>query len=172
MNKEINKMTPSQIHLYKSIYDFQLDNPEAVYPFSYKLAWEYQWTEIYTCRVIQEYKRFIFLAMVADHIVSPSTNVDRVWHLHLLYTHSYWDEFCGKVLKKTLHHSPSLGGKEEGVKYRYCYQKTLNSYQQYFGTPPADIWHRPRLRGEKSSCHWCDRNHYWIIPKPNFLSIN
>ena len=64
---------------------------------------------IYAYRVIQEYKKFVFLAMVADHIVSPSTNVDRAWHLHLLYTRSYWDEFCGKVLKKPLHHTPSSG---------------------------------------------------------------
>ena len=94
-------MTSAEADLYKRICDFKLEPPEAVFPFSYKLAWEYQWTGIYTYRVIQEYKKFVFLAMVADHIVSPPTAVDRVWHLHLLYTHSYWDEFCGQILKKS-----------------------------------------------------------------------
>jgi len=58
----------------------------------------YRWSEIYTIRVIQEYKKFVFLAMVANHVVSPSVPIDRVWHLHLLYTISYWDKFCGEVL--------------------------------------------------------------------------
>ena len=89
MNNKIKQMTPLQIDLYQKICNFKLDNPQAIYSFSDKLAWEYQWTKIYTYRVIKEYKKFIFLAMIAKHIVSPSTDVDRVWHLHLLYTHSY-----------------------------------------------------------------------------------
>jgi len=88
-----------------------------------------------------------------------------VWHLHLLYTRSYWDEFCGKILQKTLHHSPSLGGKQEGLKYRHYYQQTLEIYQKYFGTPPPDIWHPPQLRSEKVSYQWLDRQQFWIIPK-------
>jgi hypothetical protein len=158
-------MTPEQADLYQQICEFKLDQPSAVLPFSAKLAWEYQWTGIYTYRVIQEYKKFVFLGMVADHIVSPPTSVDRVWHLHLLYTHYYWDEFCGKILKKPFHHSPSLGGKQEGLKYRDCYVRTLETYQKYFSTPPPDIWHSPKLRSEQISFQWIDRSKYWIIPK-------
>ncbi len=73
-------MTPAQADLYKQICDFKLDPDFAIFPFSNKLAWEYQWSGVYTYRVIQEYKKFVFLAMVADHIASPSTAVDRVWH--------------------------------------------------------------------------------------------
>ena len=116
-------MNPAEQNLYKRICNFNLDTPISIFPFSHKLSWEYRWSEIYTIRVIQEYKKFVFLAMVADHVVSPSTPVDRVWHLHLLYTHSYWDKFCGEVLNKPLHHSPSLGGKEEGLKYHYFYER-------------------------------------------------
>ncbi|MEM8777647.1 MAG: hypothetical protein AAGF26_02000 [Cyanobacteria bacterium P01_G01_bin.49] len=166
----LEKMTSTEVDLYKKICDFQLDLPGAVFPFSYKLAWEYQWTGIYTYRVIQEYKRFVFLAMVANHVVSPSTPVDRAWHLHLLYTHSYWDEFCGKILKKPLHHLPSIGGKQEGLKYRYYYLQTLETYQKYWGTPPPDIWNKPQLRGEKVSYQWLDRRQFWIIPKPKLFN--
>ncbi len=160
-------MTPTETELYQLICNFKLDKAEAVFPFSQKLAWEYQWTGIYTYRAIEEYKKFVFLAMVADHIVSPPTVIDRVWHLHLLYTHSYWDDFCGKTLNRALHHSPSLGGKEEGLKYRYHYVQTLKIYQQYFGTPPADIWNSPQLRGESVSCQWVNREQYWILPNLN-----
>lgn len=159
-------MTKIEADLYARICKFQLDEPGAILPLSAKLAWEYQWTEIYTFRTIQEYKKFIFLAMVADHVVSPSAIVDRVWHYHLLYTHSYWDKFCGELLQKGIHHSPSLGGKNEGLKYQHFYELTLETYQKYFGNPPADIWHDPRLRSEKFSYQWVDRHQYWIIPDP------
>ena len=82
-------MTPTQVELYAKIKKFKLDSLDDRRSFSAKLAWEYQWSQIYTLRAIQEYKKFLFLAMTADHIVSPSVVVDRVWHHHLLFTHSY-----------------------------------------------------------------------------------
>jgi len=164
-------MTPDQDDLYARICEFKLDQPSASFPFSAKLSWEYQWTGIYTYRAIQEYKKFVFLVMVADQALSPSTVVDRVWHLHLLYTQSYWDEFCGKVLHRSLHHVPSLGGKEEGLKYYHQYCRTLEIYRRYFGQPPADIWNPPKFRGEGVSFQWIDRHRYWIIPKLNILAV-
>lgn len=173
-------MTPTEADLYRRICDFELDPSKASFPFSAKLSWEYRWTGIFTkstqapsilggvlltYRAIQEYKKFVFLSQVANHQVSPSTIVDRVWHLHLLYTHSYWNEFCGKVLNQPLHHVPSLGGKSEGLKYRYQYQQTLTSYTHYFGTPPPDIWNAPKLRGEPISYQWVSRSQYWLVPK-------
>ncbi len=159
-------MTAADHSLYQRILDFQVDLPNATFPFSYKLAWEYQWTSLYTLRTIDEYKKFVFLAVAANHMVSPSTPVDRVWHLHLLYTHSYWDDFCGQVLGKPLHHSPSLGGQQEGKKYQRVYQQTLFTYRQYFGDPPTDIWHPPRLRSESTDFQWVNKRHFWLIPHP------
>jgi hypothetical protein len=133
-------MNPVEADLYRRICDFELDAPGASFPFSRKLARECNWTSIYTFRVIQEYKKFIFLGMVADHIVSPPKSIDLVWHMHLIYTHSYWDKFCAEVLKQPFHHSPSAGGRREKTKYDRLYQQTLSTYQIYFGNPPADIW--------------------------------
>jgi hypothetical protein len=61
-----------------SIGSLELDNLEAQWNFSAKTAWEYQWSELYTLRVIQEYKEFAFLAVVVEHCVSPSPAIDRV----------------------------------------------------------------------------------------------
>jgi hypothetical protein len=133
-------MNPVEADLYRRICDFELDEPGASFPFSHKLAREYHWTSIYTFRAIQEYKKFIFLGMVADHIVSPPKSIDLVWHMHLIYTHSYWDKLCAEVLKQSFHHSPSAGGKGERIKYDRLYQQTLSTYRIYFGDPPADIW--------------------------------
>lgn len=163
-------MTPAEANLYWRICEFELDPPDASFPFSAKLSWEYRWTGIFTYRAIQEYKKFVFLSQVAIHQVSPSTIVDRVWHQHLLYTHSYWNEFCGKVLNQPLHHLPSLGSKQEGLRYRHQYQQTLASYTQYFGTPPSDIWNAPKLKGEPISYQWVNRSQHWLVPKISKLN--
>lgn len=159
-------MTPTQVELYAKIQKFKLDSLDDRRSFSAKLAWEYQWSQIYTLRAIQEYKKFLFLAMTADHIVSPSVVVDRVWHHHLLFTHSYWDELCGKVLDRPLHHTLGFGGKDEALKNYHLYELTLEAYCQYFGTPPNDIWETPPMRSQYPSYQWIDRDRYWIISNP------
>lgn len=164
-------MTPEQKDLYIKISQFQLDDSLAPFPFSMKLAWEYQWSENYTYRVIEEYKKFMFLAAIAEQEVSPPTAIDRVWHLHLLYTRSYWDEFCQKIIQKDLHHFPGLGGVEAGLKYYQQYCQTLELYRSCFGDPPPDIWNQPRLKSEGALFQWVDRVQYWIIPKPSPLLV-
>jgi hypothetical protein len=162
-------MTPEQERLYIKICNFELDDSSADFPFSAKLAWEYQWTDVYIYRAIREYKRFMFLAATNSQELSPSTVVDRVWHLHLLYTRSYWDEFCGKVLDKTLHHFPGLGSVDEGLKYYYQYCRTLDLYRRYFGLPPGDIWNQPKFKSEEPLFQWVNRHQYWLLRKPEFL---
>jgi hypothetical protein len=155
-------VTTQEADLYDKICKFQLDDPAAVYKLSTKLAWEYHWTEIYTLRAIHEYKKFVFLATIQSQIVSPSTTIDRVWHNHLLYTRSYWQDFCGEVLNKPLHHYPGGGGTAEFTRDCQRYQSTLELYQSYFGKPPTDIWDSPPLQ----SNHLDHRNRYWRIPNP------
>jgi len=134
-------MNESQALLWEQISNFQLDVPGAVYSFSKRLAKENRWEYGYALRVIQEYKRFVFLACCAGHGVSPSDAVDQAWHLHLLYTTSYWDQLCKDILCRPLHHIPSHGGKVEQQKYGGWYANTLASYQRFFGIKaPEDIW--------------------------------
>jgi len=40
-------MTPEQKSLYTRICQFELDDPWASFPFSVKLAWEYQWSAFF-----------------------------------------------------------------------------------------------------------------------------
>jgi hypothetical protein len=159
-------MTPTEVDLYDRIENFQLDVPGVQISFSTKLAWEYRWSQIYTLRAIQEYKKFLFLAMTAEQIVSPSVVVDRVWHHHLLFTYSYWDELCGKVLNRPLHHTLGFGGKEEALKNYHRYEFTLETYRRYFGTPPSDIWESPPMRSQYPSYQWIDRDRYWVMLRP------
>jgi len=105
-----------------------------------RLAKENNWSTSGAGRAFDEYKKFLYLGAIADGMVTPSDAIDQVWHLHLLYTESYWTDLCGEVLKRSFHHGPSKGGKAEGEKFGACYLATLRAYEPHFGTPPADLW--------------------------------
>lgn len=91
-------MIKEQQDLWKVIKNFEIDDLSSDYTFTMRLARENRWNIQYTLRVILEYKKFIFLAAVCNHHVTPSDQVDQAWHLHLLYTRSYWNELCGGIL--------------------------------------------------------------------------
>src|SRR5262245_43333513 len=110
-------MNTKHVELLRRLEEFQLDSPEAALPFSARLARENQWTANDAQRVINEYKRFAFLAVAAGHPVSPSENVDQAWHLHLTYTQDYWKIFCPEILGQPLHHQPTKGGHDEHEKF-------------------------------------------------------
>ena len=89
--------------LYNRISEFSFDEGEVALSFARRLARENGWAADYAGRAIEEYRRFIFLAVVAGHPVTPSDQVD------LTYTRSYWDRFCGDVLGTLVHHGPTRG---------------------------------------------------------------
>ena len=91
-------MKTEHIELLDRLEACVLDDSDAAFPFSRRLARDNGWTPTYTQRVIREYKRFAFLAVAAGHLVTPSDPVDQAWHLHLIYTKSYWKHFYGEVL--------------------------------------------------------------------------
>ena len=171
-------MNPQQLEIYQRIQSFPLDEADSNFPFSQKLARENDWSAEYTQRVIEEYKKFTFLAVVAGHPVSPSDSVDQVWHLHLTYTHSYWEEFCPNILQMPFHHLPSRGGKSEQDKLNDWYSNTLESYQSFFGkAPPDDIWtpldircNRPEtFRRVNTQENWILSKPFIRLPKPNIV---
>jgi len=126
---------------YQKILEFSFDEGMPDLPFAARLARENGWSRAYAARAIHEYRRFMTLMVIANHPVTPSEHVDQVWHLHLLYTRNYWDQFCGKLLGTPLHHDPTEGGLEEGAKFRNWYSNTLKSYETLFHEPaPKDIW--------------------------------
>eukprot|EP00903_Cladosiphon_okamuranus_P003552 g3550.t1 len=128
-------------HLLKKILAFELDAAGAQLPFTARLAREQGWTHAFAGRVVEEYKRFVALAMLAGHTVTPSEEIDQAWHLHMVYTKSYWHDLCRDTLGKELHHSPTTGGGDQSVKFHHLYEKTLQSYRELFHTePPDDIW--------------------------------
>lgn len=158
---------PGLAALYRRLLAFEFDDPQAVLPFSRRLARDNGWTHAGALRAIDEYRRFVFLAVAAGHPVTPSDQVDQVWHLHLAYTRSYWEAFCPQVLGCMLHHGPTRGGAGEAAKYDDAYRRTLASYERCFGAPPpADLWPPPAVRfGRDLAFVRVNRRRYWLLPR-------
>ena len=154
--------------LRQRIEQFTIGDPHAEFPFAVRLAQENAWPTAFAERVIREYKRFVYLAMVAKHPVTPSDQVDQAWHLHLTYTRSYWQELCQQTLPRPLHHGPTRGGTAEAAKYEDWYVRTCQSYCQVFGeAPPVDIWPPVHLRfGRDLHFRRINTRQHWILPKP------
>jgi uncharacterized protein (TIGR04222 family) len=165
MSRSTYLVDSSQIELFERIQEFSLDQVGAQLPFSRRLARENGWSIQYTQRVIEEYKRFAFIAVTAGHPVTPSMQVDKVWHMHLTYTRSYWETFCPNVLHMPLHHEPTRGGKAEQLKFGDWYSTTLESYERFFGAaPPSDIWPNPKSE-QNSNALRAVIQQIWAVPK-------
>ncbi|MEL6169616.1 MAG: hypothetical protein AAFR35_13065 [Pseudomonadota bacterium] len=129
--------------LWAKIKAHRFDATTGTKPFSAKLAEQQSWGTKDTEKAIREYRRFLYLTQIAEGQVTPSNVIDRVWHTHLTFTRNYWDEFCGKVLGKPLHHDPCEGD-EEMPRYRAQYEATLKLYRDEFGNdPPRLLWPHP-----------------------------
>ena len=161
-------LTPAQLRLLEQLREFRFEGNGVALPFHERLARDNGWSIGFTARAISEYRRFVFLAMVAGHPVTPSDQVDQVWHLHLLYTKSYWDRLCGDVLERPLHHEPTTGGESESHKFASWYARTLESYRQIFQEqPPEDIWPDERIRfGEDLQFQRVNTHRAWVVAKP------
>ena len=155
--------------LLARIEAFSLDTPGVALSFTARLARENGWSRVFAARVVEEYKRFAYLAVQAGHPVTPSEEVDQAWHLHMVYTRSYWTKFCGDVLQRPLHHEPTQGGASEGAKFHDWYSRTLESYEREFGhAPPKDIWPDVKQRfATAGQQRWVDLTTHWILPKLN-----
>jgi len=128
-------------HLRAAVESFRFDIGRPSVTFAGRLARENGWSGEYARGAIEEYLRFVYLCAVSAEPLTPSDAVDQVWHLHLTYTRSYWDDLCGRVLGRPLHHGPTRGGASEQSKYAEWYARTLAFYERVYGRRPRrDIW--------------------------------
>lgn len=134
--------------LWARLQAHAFDGPGSA-PFSVKLARAEGWTPAYTARVIEEYRRFLYLTQISPRQVTPSQIVDAAWHMHLTFTRDYWEVLCPKVIGKPVHHQP-CAGEEEMPRYRDQFAATKALYEAEFGAePPVDIWGRDRAKSAR-----------------------
>lgn len=158
-------------HLWQKIKDFELDDPDSSFMFSDRLARENNWTIDYSLRAIDEYKKFMYLLCVGGKPLTPSDQVDQVWHLHLLYTRSYWEDFCGEVLERKIHHGPTRGVEQRG-QFTDQYQNLFDLYEQTFDQkPPSDIWPTEKVRFSELHFVRVNKHRKMVLPRPPFFKF-
>lgn len=156
--------------LWSRLEALELDDPRAAFRFTDRLARENGWTRDLARRATEEYKKFVYLAAVSPTPVTPSDIVDQVWHLHLTLTRSYWNDLCGAVLGKALHHEPTMGGATEDARYGRQYDETLALYRAEFGCDAPTAFWPPAAARFAGAPHqrWVDRRTHWVIAKPEW----
>jgi hypothetical protein len=163
-------MTVEQGILWYKIRTFELDDPSISLTFTSRLIRENGWTYEYALRTVVEYKKFMFLICIADHPLTPSDQIDQVWHLHLIYTQSYWTDFCTATINRQIHHGPTKGGTSEQDKFTDWYEKTKELYKSIFGSDtPNDIWPESKNRFSEINFQRINLDKNWVIKKPLIL---
>jgi hypothetical protein len=160
-------MKVENIDLLKRIEEFDMNVSGAALTFTKRLARENGWSEQYAQKVINEYKRFVYMSVIAGKPLTPSDEVDQAWHMHLIYSKSYWVDFCQKTLGGfQLHHGPTKGGKSEGMKFTDQYTNTLNTYKEHFGTDaPSDVWPSVADRFRQSNFQRIDKSEKYVLDR-------
>jgi hypothetical protein len=161
-------MTKHEKQLWEKISQFDFNDGGNDFKFSDRLARENNWSLDYAKKVIEEYKKFLFLCCNTTTGVTPSDQVDQAWHLHLTYTKSYWIDLCKNTLEKEIHHNPTKGGSSEVSKFDYWYSQTKEDYKTIFEiNPPIEIWPNNKNRFNDIDFKRINTTRNWIIKKPS-----
>jgi len=164
-------MTESQTDRWSAMESYPIDDPAATLTFSRRLQREQAgWSLDYTRRAVAEYRKFIFLAGLKRGQVTPSEDVDQVWHLHLVYTRDY-RRFC-ECGGPFIHHGPTRGAQETG-RFIEQYEATLGLYREYFGEPPGDLWPSSRERFKHAGAgRWIHPADFVVVPRRRLLALS
>ncbi|WP_421694126.1 hypothetical protein [Aestuariivirga sp.] len=91
-----------------------------------------------TQRVIEEYRKFLFLAMRAGHQVIPPGPVNDAWMMHIQTAQNYWENLGQMIGERPM--AQGLDARQF-ASMADTWKATLESYEKIFGMkPPKDIW--------------------------------
>lgn len=156
--------------LWRRISAYDIDHAEAKLTFTKRFARDHHLKYEKAKKYVAEYKKFMYLVAVSDKPLTPSHRVDLVWHLHMTYTDSYWNDLCRDVLGKEVSHNPTKGRKSDSARYADQYAETLGLYEKEFGEkPPDDVWEPIIVRTRQRSVT-VNTNEHYVIPKPTVLA--
>ena len=64
------------------------------------------WTIERTTSAIDNYRRFLYLCKILGEPITPTTEVDAIWHEHILHTNKYVADYQ-RIFGDYLHHFPT-----------------------------------------------------------------
>lgn len=91
--------------------------------------------------LVEEYRRFMYLVGSTGDTLAPSPIVEIVWRLHVADERAYFDDFCKRIIGRTIHYSPAAAPLDEDP----AYERTLEYYAQEFGRPQVQYWPDPDI---------------------------
>ena len=107
--------------------------------------------------LVEEYRRFMYLAGSSSENLSPSPIVDMVWRMHTEDKRAYFEDFCPRILGRTIYR-PEGEGAALPFQDDPDYLRTLELYALEFGRPQVQYWPDPDFALEKLS-HFV----FWMI---------
>jgi len=117
-----------------------------------------------------EYRRFCFLTFSGSGVITPSEEVDEIWHQHLTYTRDYRDVWCGSVPGAPLHHDPTAGGPTQDRYFRARYAATLAAHERFFGPPAELYWPATHIRfAARPRFRTIDDSRWLALPRPAMI---
>jgi hypothetical protein len=117
-----------------------------------------------------EYRRFCFLTFSGSGVMTPSEEVDEIWHQHLTYTRDYRDVWCGSVPGAPLHHDPTAGGPTQDRYFRARYAATLAAHERFFGPPAELYWPATHIRfAARPRFRTIDDSRWLALPRPAMI---
>ncbi len=134
-------------HLIDHVAEFFGGKDASLKAFANKLASKLNWTTEFSLAAIDEYKKYVYLAIVSDYSVTPSLIIDKVWHEHILFSQAY-RKFCDEVIKYRLDHEPELIPVQSELDvFSAQYLATLDLYKKEFNmNPPESIWGKAKFK--------------------------
>jgi len=97
--------------------------------------------------LVEEYRRFMYLVGSTGETLAPSPIVDVVWQLHVADAKAYFEDFCPRVIGRTIHHPDDYPPFEDDP----AYLRTLEYYAGEFGRPQVQFWPDPDLASVRIS---------------------
>ncbi len=95
-----------------------------------------QWDQEDVIEAIRRYKNFLILIYkYPDHLLAPASDIDEVWHNHILFTREY-SKACEHIFGGYLHHTPAQSSNtEEKDLMKNAQQHTAELYVKEFNEP-------------------------------------
>ena len=122
-------------HLWDRIRIAPLPASKSRHEFAEALAYQVDLPVFEAREVVQEYRRFLYLAAVTDEHRVPPEPVRQAWAMHARSPE--YTAFCAGAVCKPL----GLDDATRKFGANLAYRRTLEAYEREFGqTPPSAIW--------------------------------
>jgi hypothetical protein len=112
----------------------------------------YEWSDDYANLVFVEYERFLLLRLTNENL-SPSEDIDKLWHTHILCSKHY-ETYCQEKFNKFIHHDAidSIESDDKTPRINRI-TNTLIEYKKQFGNYNEIVWSTETIKKQSFKKH-------------------